>query len=273
MLNIIEHHLAAVDIHGHYGLSYCFHRLGQGARGYGYPLWHNSNNRSNDTLRLIDFTNNTTKELTSLPEMMSINHLKTMDDAYHFFSHGIFSNSGDRLLFFHQWKQKKSGVLHSRLYSIGSNGKVLYCFPGREFSHIAWRGNNEIVAYCRIYKNHWGYYICNDLEGDWQEIGEKYFSSDGHPNCTYEGRALVTDTYPDRKRQQRLLVFDFSLNEVQEVANLSIPFSYRGTRRCDFHPRWNHQGNQVSFDSAHTGTRSLCIMNLENTINPVKLNS
>ena len=262
VLNIIDYHLASIDPQGHYGLSYCFGRLGCGAKGYGYPLWRITNSTTNDSLRLIEFESGSKKELVNLIDLTSIDHTKSMDGAYHFFSHGLFSHAGDRILFFHQWRQK-SGVLNSRLYSIGCNGERLYCFPGKEFSHIAWRGTNEVLAYCNIHDNHWGYYICKDQEGSWCPVGDKYFSSDGHPNCTRDGRAFVTDTYPDRNRQQRLFVFDFSLDEAKEIANLSIPFLYRGVRRCDFHPRWNHQGRQLSFDSAHTGVRSFCIMNIE----------
>lgn len=261
ILDVLPFHLVSVDQSGRYALSYCFARLGFGAPGYGYSLWKDDKTKNNNLLQIIDLHNGTAMPLVKLEDIAAINHCKSMDDAYHFFSHGLFSPTGQRILFYHQWRQK-SGILNSRLFSIGINGEDLFHFPGEEFSHIAWRGDKEVLAYCHIKDNHWGYYLSRDQEGIWQRVGEKSFSSDGHPHCTADGRFFITDTYPDRKRQQRLYVFDFHRGEAVEIARLKIPFEYRTTRRCDFHPRWNHDGNRLSFDSAHSGVRALCIMDI-----------
>lgn len=47
-------------------------------------------------------------------------------------------------------------------------------------------------------------------------------------------------------------------NTVDVLAKLKRSGSFVGGIKCDLHPRWDRKGKYVSFDSAHTGTRSLC---------------
>lgn len=184
-----------------------------------------------------------------------------MDEAFHFLSHALFSPDSSRFLFYHRWRQR-NGVLHTRLYSIGTNGEQLFSYPSGDYSHLAWRDNNEILAYCRIENQPWGYYLFKDGVGTAAPVGQHFFTSDGHPQFSDSGKHFVTDSYPDRYRQQCLFMFSIASGEGKEIARLKIPHKFRREYRCDFHPRWSPDGSTICFDSAHTGTRSLCTLRL-----------
>ena len=50
------------------------------------------------------------------------------------------------------------------------------------------------------------------------------------------------------------------LGKVISFADLSFA---RSGLHCDLHPRWNHWGTKVAFDSIHEGTRQLYIYALK----------
>lgn len=190
---------------------------------------------------------------------MAINPTNDMDDAFHFFSHALFAPDSERLLFYHRWRQR-SGVLHTRLYSVGTNGEDLFSYPSGDYSHLAWRNNSEVLAYCRVDNQKWGYYLLKDSVGEAVPVGQQFFTSDGHPQFNGAGESFVTDSYPDRYRQQRLFMYSIDADVGKEIAKLKIPHEFRREYRCDFHPRWSPDGTTICFDSAHTGTRSICIL-------------
>ena len=78
---------------------------------------------------------------------------------------------------------------------------------------------------------------------------------DGHPTYSYDGKYVVTDTYPDRRRIQSIYVMDGK--KVKKVAKVFSPFKYGGDVRCDLHPRWSKDGKQICFDGSFDGKRGI----------------
>lgn len=250
-------HLANCSPDGRYGVSYCFGRLSKGMPGYGYSNIPKA--AETDELSVIDLSSGHKMACIRLPDLANASPAETMDGAYHFFSHALFSPSSDRFLFYHRWRQP-TGVLNTRLYSVDIHGKDLFLYPGRDYSHLAWKNEREVLAYCRGDGRNWGYYMLKDGIGEAQRVGESFFKSDGHPQFHNDGDTFVTDSYPDRFRQQKLFTFRVSSGVGYELLRLKIPFRYRREQRCDFHPRWSPNGKAICFDSAHEGVRALCIL-------------
>ena len=50
------------------------------------------------------------------------------------------------------------------------------------------------------------------------------------------------------------------------VARVFAPFKYDNDTRCDLHPRWNHQGNQICFDSVFEGHRGLYMVKIGESV-------
>jgi Tol biopolymer transport system component len=85
---------------------------------------------------------------------------------------------------------------------------------------------------------------------------------DGHPSVSPDGRYLVTDTYPDRRRQQSLLLFDLQTQELEVLGRFLLPVNFYAETRVDLHPRWSPDGSLISIDSGHRGHRGTYILDI-----------
>jgi len=143
-------------------------------------------------------------------------------------------------------------------------------------SHIAWQDDSHVLAYCRSTENKDAYILFGDMSEEHCLIGTRDFSSDGHPQFPdiFPGWFL-TDTYPDRLRRSYLILYNMLKEQRVDLGYFRQPLRYKEAVRCDLHPRWNHGGTMICFDSAHSGKRSLCTMNIgdllsNGTINPAE---
>jgi len=266
ILKILPGHIASVSSSGGYALSYCYQRLGCGMSGYGYNELNKPKNSLTtvDTLSVINIETNQKKPLFELNDLIKFDYKESMRKAYHFFSHCLFSKNGERFVFFHRWLVP-NGRLYTRMFSSDLSGCDLHMFQGTQFSHIAWKNEKHILAYCKPPEKPIGLYLLKDHTNECKAIDNKFFVADGHPQFSNDGRYILIDTYPDRSRYQFLKVYDLKTKRGTVLAKLRIPFEYRLQRRCDFHPRWSRDDKMICFDSAHTGTRSLCILqNIDN---------
>jgi hypothetical protein len=189
-----------------------------------------------------------------------------MENAYHFFTHCLFSPNDNKFLFLHRW-YRSGERLKTRLISYNINKNKLFVFPTNDMvSHFTWIDNDKVFAYASTKKNGDGYYIFQDKRNECEYINNNNYSSDGHPQYCKKNDLIVTDTYPDRFRIQKLSLFDYKSKTKQIIAELHSPFQFKNEIRCDLHPRWDRHGNFICFDSAHNGKRSLCTLELKKNI-------
>ncbi|SFM09208.1 hypothetical protein [Halanaerobium salsuginis] len=258
----LESPIGATSSDGKYALGYSFERLNVGMFGYGYPFENDSFRDENipreSGLKLIDIKNNDYEFLFSVKDIFDLETSENMENAYHFFTHCLFSPNDNKFLFLHRW-YRSGERLKTRLISYNINKKKLFIFPTNDMvSHFTWIDNNRVFAYANTKKNGDGYYIFQDKSNEYEYINNDIYSSDGHPQYCKKNDLIVTDTYPDRFRIQELSVFDLNKNRKEIIAKLKSPLNYKEQIRCDLHPRWDRKGTQICFDSAHLGKRSLC---------------
>lgn len=265
-INTIAQPIGALSPCGCYGLSYSFERLRQGMPGYGYAAGHDPNehvllpDNEAGSLVLVDVTGGQSHPLWTLRKIAAIEPERSMQGAFHFFTHCLFAPSGKRFVFYHRWLDP-SGRLWTRMLSSNLQGEELHIFPTDGMvSHIGWQDNEHILAYSRPNGRDDGYYLFRDKSEDFVPIGQGYFTADGHPQFAPNGKCFVTDTYPDRRRVQRLIIYDVEAKCGRTIARFRSPLKFRGELRVDLHPRWNRQGTTLAVDSAHTGKRALCIV-------------
>lgn len=259
--------ISAISRNGMYAVSHSFNRQKSqlGPKAYGYATGKDANESenvsSNEFLKIINIKTQVITNLISLSKIVEYKHTLEMNDAYHYFTHCLFSPDSRKLLFIHRWLNKKNQEF-SRLFSINISEGTLYLFPTSGMvSHITWRNDNEVLAYCEVEKKE-QYYLLENLTGRYRLLDTNQFSENGHPSYS-KGDLLLTDTYPNRSRYQSLLVYSETKKQLTTIAKLKAPQSFVGGIKCDLHPRWNRTGEYICFDSAHTGTRSLCTVRLE----------
>jgi Tol biopolymer transport system component len=108
------------------------------------------------------------------------------------------------------------------------------------------------------------FYLIDILSGETKIIGKDVLDTygDGHCSFSQDGRWIVTDTYPDRARHQRLLLYDTRSGRCAILGRFFSPWGFTNSTRCDLHPRWSPDGKWISIDSAYEGLRRTYFVNV-----------
>ena len=131
-------------------------------------------------------------------------------------------------------------------------------------SHYVWNQSNGIVAYCRMEDIDSHVYFSDPSMREWKRCGYPKLNSDGHHHFI-DDDTFVVDTYPDKYRHIKLWKVNVKTDEVTLLADVKSLKQFVNPDddhnwKCDLHPRVSADGKFVSFDSTHTGRRSLCVM-------------
>jgi hypothetical protein len=211
---------------------------------------------NNDGIWKIDYATGDCIMFISLKDICSTFPDKHFDNALHKVNHILISPSGEKYIFLHRFFINKRK--HDRLILIDSKtGSMTLLNDYGMISHYCWINDETILGYMRGPDNNNRYWEIDATTGEFRPITSRSLNSfgDGHP-C-YNGKYLITDTYPDKARMQRLLYLNKTKNSIDEIAELFHGLNYSGESRCDLHPRMTLCKNTVFFDSVYTGKRSL----------------
>jgi hypothetical protein len=250
---------------GKWASSYCFRRVAMAMPGYGvrfpgddkFDMWNFAGEDCAD-FRVFSLEDGSTVWSIPLADIAAIDHHPSMDGAFHYFHHSLFNPSGTRLFFLHRWVDRTSRRW-TRMFACNRAGGDLFQFPTHEMvSHIGWIDDQNLVAYARTAEQGDGYYLLRDGSPRWERVGAQSFDSDGHPMISPRGGVFVTDTYPDRFRNQRLYLYDLEKRRAELLARTHLGLNFPDDLQVDLHPRFDRSGGTVCFDSGHTGRRSLC---------------
>ena len=255
---------------GRQATTFSYERLQAMMPGYGYlygdaDAYMNERVSSQTGLFMIDLQTNERQLLLSLKELSEFQHESSMDDTFHFVTHTEFSADNRYLSFLHRWYK---GTFHrTRLIVYDLQQKQLFASPTTGMvSHYHWNAQNDIVAYCRMENVDSHVYFSEPEMKEWKRCAYPQLNSDGHHHFIDNDWFLV-DTYPDKWRHAKLFKVNRTTDEVILLADVKSPKAFVAPDgdhwwKCDLHPRCDASGRFVSFDTVHTGIRSLCIMPL-----------
>lgn len=227
---------------------------------YGYAV--NASNFSGDLslagdgIWKVDLKSGKGELILSLQALIAYQPRPEMADAQHKVNHIMYSPQGSKFVFMHRWFNSQGKF--SRLYVADSDGSNLKLLLDEDMvSHYSWEDERYLLAWARTKVAGDRYYSIDVTTGEWQVIGKETLDiyGDGHPSFSPNRRWIVTDTYPDRARQQHLLLYDRSTQETVELGRFLAPLKYSAAQRCDLHPRWSPDGNAISIDSTYEGRR------------------
>lgn len=266
----INYPIDTASYDGKYATNFSYGRLQENMPGYGYVVsdeaFLKEDAPSSTGLFLVDLVKGTRELLLSLEEIMAFYHEASMDGKMHFVTHTEFSYDNRYIAFLHRWYKGVSR--NTRLMVYDRKTKKLMVSPTTGMvSHYAWNHLNGIVAYCRVEGIDSHVYFSSPDMKDWKRCGYPKLNSDGHHHFIDDDWFLV-DTYPDKWRHVKLYKVNRKTDEVTLLADAKSPKKFvspceQKHWKCDLHPRCSADGKWFSFDSVHTGKRSLCIMPLD----------
>jgi hypothetical protein len=256
---------------GKEALTLNYKRLDRLRPEYGYPI--SANNFSGneplekDGIWRVNLESGQGELILSLAQLIANQPRPEMANSEHKVNHIMYSPQGTRFVFMHRWLSSQGKF--SRLYVANSDGSNLQLLlDDRMVSHYSWRDEEHLLVWGRTKEAGDHYYLLNVLTGQWQIIGEGILDiyGDGHPSFSPDRRWIVSDTYPDRARQQRLLLYEVETKRLIEIGRFLEPWKFNGPNRCDLHPRWSPDGKMISIDSSHEGRRMTYILDVGSVV-------
>lgn len=266
---IISAPVYTVSADGKTALTLDFSRLYNLRPGYGYY------NVSEETKGValpdatavwkIDLTTGGVQSLLTYKDFATFQPRPEMQEAgsVHKVNHLMLSPSGERCMVLYRWfvGERK----YTRLVTFDTaDGKNMYVLSDDDMvSHCFWKDDEHILAFENKKDGDPGYYLMKDKTQEYSHCWQQ-LSNDGHPSYSPDRSLIVTDTYPDRARiaEVKLMDGDETKPDVKVIARVFAPFKYDNDTRCDLHPRWNHAGDKICFDSVFEGHRGLYVVGL-----------
>lgn len=253
---------------GSFALSLDFNRLHRMRPGYGYS--NQPDNTKGDLcpdkpcIWKMDIETGEVEKLFKYSDFAAFEPDSTMKGAEHKVNHLMISPNGKRFMVLHRWFD--NGRKHTRLVTVNVDRTEMYNLSDDVFvSHCYWKNDEEILAFLRKKASGDHYYLMKDKTQEyklfWPEL-----NTDGHCSYSPDGKYIITDTYPNRKRIASVFLCTESGGEngtAKRIARVFSPFRYDNDCRCDLHPRWSRDGKLVAIDSIHEGRRGLYIIPVE----------
>ena len=189
--------------------------------------------------------------------------------SVHKVNHLMLSPSGKRFMVLYRWfnGQRK----YTRLITCNIDGTDMDVLSDDDMvSHCYWKNNSSILAFENKKKTGPGYYLMKDKTDKYIHCWPQ-FSNDGHPSYSPDGSLIVTDSYPNRARIASINIMSGNERKKENTTIVKVfaPFKYDNDTRCDLHPRWNHTGDKICFDSIFEGHRGLYVVDVAEYKTPV----
>lgn len=244
-----------------YFLSLNYRRLQALRPDYGYrnlpPLGPDAlADLEHDGIERVDYADGRHHLLYSLSQICRCGHEPVFDKAAHKVNHIMIGPDGRHFIFLHRYFVGRRKF--DRLMLGSADGVELRVLSAHGMvSHSFWMNEGALLCYLRRPDGHDGYTIVDTASGAMRPLLEGRLDGlgDGHPHV--HGHCFVTDTYPDKRRMQHLLMGDLHSGRIIELGRFHQGFRYGGETRCDLHPRFDTEGRHVFFDSVCSGRRRL----------------
>lgn len=268
---ILKRAVCDVSNDGATALSLDFERLHLFRPGYGYDRDENRaepENFPNDNgIWRLNLESGALSLIISLAQIAEDTDAPSSRVSATRFNHIMINPLGNRFMFL--YRGKKDEAEFTRLYTANMDGSDLCCLAKDGLvSHATWKTDGELLAWAFQKDRGEHFYLFRDRSAEAPEIvGKDVLTEDGHPSYSPCGRYILTDTYANRARQRRLIVYNTQEKTARVLGAFYAPFRYGGETRCDLHPRWKQDGTQICIDSAYEGMRQVYILE-----NPLALN-
>ncbi len=248
-----------VDRQMRHGLGLNFSRLQRLRPGYGYnTLPDKTVGQSipdNDGIFHYDFQTGETSLIISYKQLCK--DFPQAQDYHHYINHICISPEGDRFMFFHIYTKGAGMAWKVRLYVSDIDGRNISLIEEKHtISHYTWKDNSVLLTTCSNIGDDISCYAEYDISTKKRTlIGGEPLKPDGHPTFLNDGKAFISDTYPQSGFLQHVFIYDTEKNEYQKLLDAFHNPRLYEEKRCDLHPRITPDNKYLSIDSVYTGCR------------------
>lgn len=247
------------DVKGDFAVTLDFNRLGWMRPGYGYtkfPL----NDVSIDDCAIRLFKLSTEEIIANITYRDLINKFPrevNLQNCY--INHLSFSPSGGKFLFF--FIEIKNGI-HQCSLAVYDGKDIIFLESELSASHYSWKTDNDILTTSYDDQRRCGYYLYSLNKKNCKQVLPDLLNQDGHPTYIDEN-TIVTDTYPDSAGFQHIKVVDLLEGSCNEIVSIYSTARHVGVERCDLHPRYAKETQEIFFDADIDGRRRVYSFKLE----------
>lgn len=267
----LPHPIYSVSPDGKTAVSLNFSRVGQTRPGYGYNGFPDPNENihapDDDGLFSVDLKTGEAKFILSLAQIADFEPDETTPMGKHWFNHLLFNTDGTRFIFLHRWHRADGKGWYTRGFTMKPDGEERFCFNNHGMvSHFIWRDPDHLLAWSREPESGNKFHLYKDKTDIVTVVGEEALTVDGH--CTYSpnGEWILTDTYPDRERMQKLMLYRPADGKLVSLGRFYQAQPADVQLRCDLHPRWSRNGKYICIDSKCSGQRQLYLLDVSDII-------
>lgn len=263
---VLSRPVYAVSPTGKIAVTLNFGRLHVHRPGYGYAGIPDPNVNvpipPNDGIFRVDLETGESELILSLEEIAARQPDARMEGCLHRFNHLQFNTNGTRFIFLHRWKKPDEWHL-TRLYTGDPDGENLCLLTDEgHVSHFDWRGATHVLAWA-LFRSESHFWLFRDGTDEAEVIGRELLPADGHCSYSPDRQWILNDTYPDRDDHKRtLMLYHPATDRRIDLGRFYSPPEIDADIRCDLHPRWSPDGNQVCFDSVHEGHRQMYVIDV-----------
>lgn len=252
-VRILPKPIYSVSQDGKYALTLDFSRLNTFRPGYGYSneldLTSEMKLPSSTAIWRMDIQEEKIYPILTYEDIANFDFRDSMINAYHKVNHIMINPSGTRFMFLHRWID--NGIRNHRLITCDLDGKDQQILLSEGIvSHCNWKDDDTIITWANTFDNGLNYYLLKDKSEKRRIIQDSNLTSDGHPSYSPNGKWIITDTYPNFRRKQKLILFDVEKQSSKIIATIYANEKYINETRCDLHPRWKRDSSEICFDAA-----------------------
>ncbi len=265
-LRVIPWPVSAVSPDGTRAVSINFARLRRTRPDYGYGGRGQAPREGeifpgDDGLFLVDLETGTRRLLVSIADVKELVP-DVPEDGLEYFNHTLFSRDGSKVF----WLARAIPERNTTALTVNVDGTGLRrCFPdGWSGSHFDWLDGENLMITSLFEGKIWSHVLFTVGRQNYRRLGRGLLDYDGHGTFSPDGKWMVTDTYPNKLREQHLFLMDMESEAVLPVGRFVEPEPFGGEWRCDLHPRWSSSGRQIGFNSTFTGSRQAYVLRVGN---------
>jgi hypothetical protein len=253
----IDAPIYALSPDGRTAISADFRRINDVRPGYGYagladPHADELAPRDSGVWR-VDLESGRSNLIVSIADVARLGTIpRNQPDVKHYFNHLLVNPDGSRFIFLHRWRYPDGKRLTRMLTAALDGGDLRVVDFNGLTSHFIWRDPAHILAWSNQPSHGPGFYLFKDRpNGALHIVGRDVLKADGHCSYLPGGEWILSDTYPDKDRNQKPHLYHAASGRVVPLGSFRSPKEYTGEWRCDTHPRTSRSGRLVVIDSPH----------------------